>query len=206
MRVSPLHPRPVGAKRSARRAFTLIELIVVIVLLTVIAGAIVPRLVTTEARRAETSVKNIAALLSAAAHRDAVGGDSIAIVHDGKAGQMTLETLRRAESTAAAEWKRDRFTQPVEFDQVRVRQALIDGREASGNEWRIEFTPVEQRPTVELIVESGAEGKSRAWYIELLPYDTSAKIVSMGGGSSVPTSTALRSVDLDASGKGDSAW
>lgn len=207
----PLHtPRRdrAAARGAAVRAFSLIELIVVIVLLTIVAGAIAPRLIASSGRQAEASVRSAAALLSTAAHRDAVGGgdDSLAIVHDERAGTLSLETLRREKGSNKAEWKRDRFTRPVELNPARIRTALADGRELPRGDWRIEFGPGEQRPTIELIVEAEAGRDRRAWYLELLPYDTAAKLSAMSSSAAIPASASLRSIDLDAEGKGESPW
>lgn len=43
----------------ARRAFTMVELIVVVVVMTVIAAAIVPRFAGNEARAAEQEARNV---------------------------------------------------------------------------------------------------------------------------------------------------
>lgn len=202
--------------RSSRGGFSLIELIVVIALLAVIAGAVMPRLLVGDDRRAEAAAKNIAALLSTAAHRDAVGADRMAIIYtpptSAAPATVALETLRRSEEGGAAEWKRDRFARPIEMGPIRLREARIDGRAPAGSDWRVDFVPGEQRPTLELVVETatgdggtGGTGGGSAWLIELLPYATAAEISRAARGGAA-TGRAVRSIDLDASGQGTTVW
>lgn len=208
-------------RRRVARAFTLIELIVVIVVLSVVAGIAAPRLLNSSSRRAQSEVRQIAELLSAAARRDGSGGglgEAQRVVFDADKGVLSLEVRRaRAGEQDAGAWREDPLVAPVNLENVRLERAVVDGVNADERGWRLDLAPGRVRPTIELVfVADQAGGKARRtgsaaparpaanaerWNVLLLSYAAGAEIAGVGGAGA-----ALRSVDLDATGMGDKPW
>jgi prepilin-type N-terminal cleavage/methylation domain-containing protein len=191
VRASAPHP-------AARRpAFTLLELIVVIILLAVVAAVIAPRLAGSPARDAERALERIADLLCVAAHRDSVGGRH-AIAFDPAAGSFVIESLR-PDTTGGRAWRPDPFLPPARLNPLTLRAILLDGSPIypdPDGRWRIEFPEHEPRPLIEMRFESVDGAASHP--LRLLP----------GAVRVEPRSVASREapIDLDAQGTGHSAW
>lgn len=217
----------------SRRAFTLVELIVVIVLLSVVAGLTAPRLFSSSSRRAESNMREIADVLGIAARRDASGagsaGEAQRLAFDSEKRTLALQVRRtrqngRGELEQAGVWRNDPLAPVVNLDHVRISRAVIDGVAADDRAWTLDFVSGQVRPTVELVVEStsggttsGGSGRSRVaqgprWNVLLLPYASSAEIASLSATAATTQSaggaggSALRSQDLDAAGMGDRPW
>ncbi|PKP96301.1 MAG: hypothetical protein CVT74_17435, partial [Alphaproteobacteria bacterium HGW-Alphaproteobacteria-13] len=88
------------ARARRQSGFTLVEMIVVIVLIGVIVSVIAPRFAGAARRRADDTARAAALLLSAAAYRDTVGSERLALEFDGS--RRTLELLvPRAEAAGS---------------------------------------------------------------------------------------------------------
>lgn len=181
----------------SRHAFTLIELIVVIVLLGILAAVLAPRLGSNEARRAEQTARSLRNLLSIAAHRDAVSTGRFAIAYDSESNSVTLESFRAPSPDSGGAWLPDPLTPPVALGSLALRDALLDGSALDARAWRIEFPRHQPRPAIELNLE---QPSIRAmWTISLLPGAGQASIF-------MPGRTILRPIDLDAAGTGHTTW
>src|SRR5215510_3248159 len=76
---------PIGV----RPAFTLIEMIVVIIIVGVLAGVLLPQALSNTGRRAETEAQNVQRLISIAAERESLSPEPVAVEYD-----ETSATLR----------------------------------------------------------------------------------------------------------------
>ncbi|MEO1131056.1 MAG: prepilin-type N-terminal cleavage/methylation domain-containing protein, partial [Planctomycetota bacterium] len=144
------------ALHSRRSAFTLIELIVVVVLLGVLAGLVAPRLLTTERRRAEATVTDLTSMLSVVARRDALGNSRMALEYDAERGTVKLDTLRvegERFGTRQTAWRPDPLTPRVELEGIEITETRVDGYSTGEKWWRIEFAPGVPRPLIELVVQ-----------------------------------------------------
>lgn len=193
------------------RAFTLVELIVVTVILAVLAGLILPRIAGNTARHIEAEAQAAQRLLSVAAERDALWGDPVAIEYDDSARELRLLVRRGAGgevASAGAEWRPDPLLQPVVFTHARLSQAWADGRALPTARWRVAFLPTDVRPELTLQIDpaggASREGGLAGWEITLAPDGAAAVMGSAGGGA--PGVFASRSIDLDAVGRGDKPW
>ncbi len=204
--MNPSVPSVLSVVKTSARAFTLIELIVVILILGIIAAAVAPRLGDSTLRRAQQQVRDVAGLLSAAVRRDATGAQRLALEFNAEEKRLSLLVLRAAApgSRALPQWSPDPLAPPVAFTDVRLRDALADGAPLDRRGWRIEFPRNQPRPEIELRLETGEPPRAvTAWSVLLLPSASSAAFDGLGANSPRPI---LRSVDLDALGKGAQSW
>lgn len=207
-----------GVSCCFRAAFTLIELIVVIVILAVLAGAIAPSLLRSAERQVELEAQAAQRLLSIAAERDALSTEPLAIEYDDAAGELRL-LVRRTDSTSlagasgGADWRPDPLALTVVFANAKLGRALADGRPLPRQRWRVAFSQVETRPALALEIEpksarqsSGRNNAPAGGWQVLLPPDASAASRVGSGGSRGPALASDRSIDLDLAGKGQKPW
>ncbi|MBL0926992.1 MAG: prepilin-type N-terminal cleavage/methylation domain-containing protein [Phycisphaerales bacterium] len=189
--------------RPRQRAFTLVELIVVIVILGVLFLLTVPRLTSTEARRAENEVRSVALLLSAIAQRDALGSQRLSLAYDAADRRLSASVFRSTGDAINPDgrWSSDPLLPPVVFEAARLETALFDGARADSRGWTIELFPGVGRPTIQLVFAAGEAQRPSRWLVDLLPYSTMAAVATPSGGLSRPTA-----VDLDAQGMRLSPW
>ncbi len=199
-----------------RRAFTLVEAIVVIVLIGVIAGLAAPRLMRNDARRADVAIESLAGVLGVIAQREALGTLRMALVYDGLERTVSLERLElptddegRLQGLSRrdnGQWKSDPLAQSVSLDPVRIDEVRVEGdRIDDDEEWRVEFVPGEPRPLIEMDLVANISGRERTWSLELLPYATEASQWITTNGRR-RDKAALRSTDLDALNLSDVPW
>ena len=137
------------------RAFTLVEMIVVIIMLGVVAGMIIVRLGSNTSRRADVVLTGVSALLETIAHRQTVSSTPIALHWDEERRQMWLDVLRvpRVDGAEdlAPEWVRDPLVRPVTFpDDVELRSIELERQPV--RRFPIIFMPEVPRPTIEVYV------------------------------------------------------
>lgn len=199
-----------------RRAFTLVEAIVVVVLLGVLAGLTAPRLFSNDDRRAETAVRSVSAVLGVIAQRETLGTVRMALVYDASLRTIGLERLelptdRDGRLVAltrrdSGQWRSDPLAPSVSINPARITMVRVDGEEIDArDEWRVEFVPGEPRPLIEIDMSSTFRGRERTWRVELLPYASEADRWSTSGANTRRTES-LQSQDLDAVGLSEIPW
>jgi prepilin-type N-terminal cleavage/methylation domain-containing protein len=235
-RLRHITPREVPSsfrRAGSRRAFTLIELIVVLVIVGVIAGLAAPRIIATDRRRAETSVRAVAATLTALAQRSALSGDRSRLVylHEGRAPglnqtpgpnqaagpsrdqpELRVESLRARGVDGPDEpervWSRDPFTPPVRLLGVEIASAGVGPTVFEREDFTIDIVPGEPRPMIQLTIAEAravaAGGTPRTWTVSLLPHETRARITGLRSGPVGADRPAP--VDLDARGATEDIW
>lgn len=182
-------------------AFTLIELIVVILILTILAGLVAPRALDTDRRRAEAEADAVARLLSAAAEKDALTPRTLAIAWDKQARR--LELLFRQSVQGQPVWTPDPLVEPAELAHTDLAAAAADGAPLDTRGWLVSFPPAAARPGVSILLVSDAAG--RAWQVDVPAESTEATVTGRGARRDLlPLST--RSIDLDDAGRGDEPW
>lgn len=187
-----------------RRAFSLVEVIVVCVLLGILAAVAAPRFTNVSGRRAEASVREFAELVSSAAARDQLTGQAVALDYDAATRTLRLyvpaeETGNNRSLSSDAGWRPDPLSRGVELDSATVISATQDFEELDVAKWRVEFPRTEPRPRLVITVQQDVG--DRRWAIVLTPSGTRASMVD-------PALAAqdTDSIDLDATGKKSSAW
>ncbi len=191
-----------------RAAFTMIELICVVLVLSVTAGLIVPRVVGNEARAQETKARAIADLFSAIARKDALSDEPLRLQFDREKQTLEFLVLRRDSLQTSfnnAGWVKDPLAADIPLDDITPGTLSLDGVSQFPDNWTIEFPQTATRQPVHLTLDAINEsGKPvPAWVVELLPYETKATI-RRAGAASDPLRNRL--VDLDAVGRGESPW
>jgi prepilin-type N-terminal cleavage/methylation domain-containing protein len=192
------------AHNPRRRAFTLIELICVVLILSVIGGLIVPRITSNDARASEFRAQSIAGLFSAIARKDALANEPMRLKFDREQQTLELLVLRQRDDDRRARWVRDSLVPSVDVTQLTPRTLYLDGIAQRPDEWTIEFPQNQLRPAITLELQHTGESQAtRIWIVELLPYETKATLRTAGAEQDAMRN---RLVDLDAVGRGDSPW
>lgn len=189
------------------RAFSMIEVIVVVVILGVLMLAVVPRLRSGRDREVEAAAERVADLLSAAARRDALTSQRLALEYDKRTGVIRLMTMGSAEDEVAAPslhiWRQDPVTPTVSLVDVLLKEAQTDGVPLDASNWRVEFPQNTLRPALTIILTD--EQGDNPYRVDLPARGTRA---STAPGLTLPPGSVegAGTIDLDQSGKGNVTW
>ena len=183
------------------KAFTLIELIVVVVILAITAVAVVPRFTGTLRQESSNSVDRVAELLRLFAYRQSLGSQQVALWRDGTDGRIHLivKDGDPEDPTAAPDWRPDRFAAPVALPEgLELVEIRKDDQRVDPAEWTIASVPGGERPKVE---------------IHLVGHGVDATVVLPPGSPSVvrvdadkPEPFARAQIDLDQAGRSREPW
>lgn len=213
-------PRPYGAtgrapSGSMARAFTLLEILVVIVILGILATAIVPRMLDVGKRQAEQEARSVQRLLSIAAEKSAVWNQPVAVDFQDDKHTLSIWTMKEdakasADTTGAARvrWVYDGLVEPVVLDRLRISTATQDGQSLAATKWRVSFSPGQPRPVVAINLEPKSERDGPRWSVTLPAGEANATRTASGGSTSGGGAFGApsRSIDLDDTGKGETPW
>ncbi len=200
--------RPRTASPRFAAAFSMIELVVVIILLAIFAGVALPRLAGGRERRAEVEARAVAGLLSALAQREALSGRGVALECDEAAGRVSL--LVAAEGSADG-WATLPLVNAVQLDAARVSRVLVDGGALPANpagSLRVAMPAGVPRPGIDVLIEmAGARAgeTGRAWQVSLEPGAAGALVVRLADAGAF-AARAGGAVDLDAVGRRAEPW
>lgn len=191
-----------ATSRRSRRAFTLVELIVVIIVIGVLAGMIVVRLGSNTSRRADVALAGVRALLETIAHRQTVSSTPLALHWNPERRELWLDVLRSpslAEAeTAFPKWVRDPMSRPV-FIPEDVEFRGIELERQPVRQFPVIFTGDVPRPTIEVYLGFGEVVD----VVALLPFALEPVIYGSRFGS---IDDQPYPVDLDASGQRENDW
>jgi prepilin-type N-terminal cleavage/methylation domain-containing protein len=191
-----------GKKRSA---FTLIEMMVVVIVIAIVATMVLPRLVGQQRRQFQLTTDRVADLLTMFAQREALsGGQPVGIWHDKQRHALALMVLGidPQDPDAPAEWRLDRMVRPIKFPNTIAVDGgvtvLMDGQPVDISEWPIATEPGRLRPAVT---------------INLITNDGDTRTLVLAGHSLSPfvddgrTRIVLREpIDLDGTGRHREDW
>ncbi len=192
--------------RRSVRAFTLVELVVVLIILAILAGVIAPRLLSGSSRTAEADVRRAAELVSTAGRRDSLTSQQLAIDYDGASSTLRLLVLRLPSAVdaargAPAEWVDDPLAMRVELKDVKLLSATTDGAELDPRKFRVEFKQAAVRPS--LVMVFGPSEDRPAWTVSLTPGAYRAQVIS---GEDRFADVDQTTIDLDLAGKSEEPW
>lgn len=181
------------------RAFTLVELIVVILLIALAAGLAAPRLFGGEGRRVAARAEAAAEVLSAAARRDALLSRPVAIAFNREDGVLRVLSLT-ADDRGRMDWRDDAMMPRADLSEVTLAEIRADGAALDPVQFRLVFDQFEPRPALRLVL-TDADGENTR-VVELAP--TAGQAVVVGAGAEESTLSVAQ--DLDALGKEEEAW
>ncbi len=187
------------------RAFTLLEIIIVMAVLAIIMAMTVPRLLGREGRVLQLTADRVSDLLAMFAQRETLSGRPTAIWHDTERHLLVLLILDIDEAAPEepAEWRPDRTVRPVRMppsiDVQRGIAASVDGNPVDMSQWPIATEPGRPRPSIE---------------ISLYADDGNVKTIALPSHALAPYQlddaqavlAVRRPVDLDAAGRNREDW
>ena len=200
----------------APRAFTLVEIIVVLIIIGIVAGVVVPRFVGNSLRAALVESQSVQRFLSTAAEKSVLSGQAVTISYNSNTKRFSLLAMRptvASPTTSAADsavandsaaWRPDPLVDPVELSLNTLKQVLVDGRKMPSGQWQVPFIPGQARPDIRIVLQPLSAPAGSEINVALTPEATSA--TRTGFGIIQPAGTGPRVVDLDDSGRGDRSW
>jgi prepilin-type N-terminal cleavage/methylation domain-containing protein len=183
---------------SIRHAFTLLEIIVVIMIMGVLASIIVPRLSGNQNREFTLLVDRVNDVVLMFAHRVSTSNQAAALRFDPELKQFEL--LTKIEEDGEYYWGLDPLAEPVrlpswlEVDSITI---FVDGEIADTTQWPVTSTPGETRPLIEVTVD----WEDHSALISLPSHAMGPNIWFDGIGTE-----PLVPIDLDAQGRGREEW
>ena len=194
-----------GAMRVASvggaRAFTIVEVLVVVVLLAAVAGLVAPRLTNNAARRVTAAAESTAEALSALARRDAMLSQPLALTYDQASNMLRSTVLQRDLQRNTVAWKSDALLPEADLGDAKLLAVTADGAELGVSELRIEFDQFQPRPSLRIVLTDAKGGNPVS--IDMPASSLQATIVS---GDIRQQPGATRAIDLDDEGKERQAW
>jgi prepilin-type N-terminal cleavage/methylation domain-containing protein len=186
---------------SKRRAFTLIEVVIVVLIISLMAGLIIPRLGGVGRRAEQLAVDRVADLLAAFSYRDSLASGSTAIEYSANQGSLTLLTLRRPPETPEDPpiWMRDVLAPVIRIPDTIVMNAYEDGAILPNGDWSLITNLDGTRPKIEIELSGSTVNAT----VMLDPWAQTPAVVDEN--NPAPT-TLLDAIDLDAVGQDKDPW
>lgn len=187
-----------NSRQQVLRAFTLLEMIVVVVVLGVLAAMAIPRLSGTRSREYELKVEETADLMVMFAHRLSTSTKASGLQYDSHNRRLYLLTLQSEEDETY--WVTDPLSPPVTFPQWMEEEAVsvfTDGDYVDTSQWPLTTMPGENRPLIEISLEWEEQSA-----LIMLPSHAMAPSVWIDGDGTEP----LTPIDLDAAGRSREEW
>lgn len=148
-----MHPLSRQSRFAAARAFTLIEMMVVVIILALLFSMIIPRFAGSERRTLQTAADQVADLLLMYAQRASLDHRPVGVWYDAdrRAIMLMIVDIDEQRPDAPADWRLDRLVTPVRLPAtVELLEARADGEPVDLALWPISNRPGQQRPTIEI--------------------------------------------------------
>lgn len=187
-------------RADVHRAFTLIEVLVVVAVIAIAAAVTLPRLTGNEARAARLAAEDVADLFTMFAHRESMGHSNVALGYDPES--HTLMLLRLVGDPLNPDfpphWEIDRLEKPVALpDLLSIGEVREDGVRVDRRDWFIPVMPGQGRPAIELVLVS-----EQFTATVVLPRDGIAAHLVFGDDGA----TVRQTIDLDRQGRSEEIW
>jgi type II secretory pathway pseudopilin PulG len=188
--------------RSNRLAFTIVEVLVVVVILVLLATMMVPRLFTNDVRIYRATCEELADMLMMFAQRDALSQQPVGLFYNEDLHQIEvlLYDVDPESYDRTPQWRQDRFIRPLKLPQfVELVEVLEDHATIDIRQWPLASRPGQQRPWIEIIL-GGPDGETTS--ITMAPHEVSPLVYSH---DEQPPLIAVP-VDLNAAGRMREDW
>jgi len=192
-----MHP----TSANPRRAFTLLELVIVIIIIALLAAIALPRLAGTDARRFQATAERLGDLLTMFAQRESLGQKPVGLWHDPERNQIVLMVLDidPDDPDAPPDWYIDRLVAPLSLPEgVSVLGVRVDGEWLGDIGWFLSNRPGEDRPIIEMSLAS-----EDSFTTLVLP---SSGVAARQLDGSAAMLAARTPVDLDSIGQSREDW
>lgn len=184
------------ARRRCAPGFSIVELLVVVVILGVLSAMMAPRLASISGRGTEVAAERAAGVLSAAARRNNLTTQRLALEFNGEREDLALLVF----DPARGEWREDGLTGRVSLSGSLLREATSDGVRLEQGRWVLELPQSGPRPLIRMVF-TDTRGRD-PWLVVLAPRAARAEVRAGDGAGA----DADESVDLDALGRGEQPW
>ncbi len=188
-----------------RRAFTLVELVSVVVIVGVAAGLIVPRLTGTGARQERYEAEQVASIMTSFARRETIAAEAIGLEFTDEGDRSVLRVmLLDADEDGRSYWRADELIGEAVLTRLRVVNAVAEGVVLAPDRWRIEGGGVLGRPGIALeLTRRDVEETGDTWSVVMEASGSGVTLVR----NALPGSlNDERVVDLDMLGLGEAEW
>ena len=188
-------------RRGGRWAFTIVELMVVLVVLALLSAIAIPRVASIDRRKAQVALDQLHDVLSVFAYRDSLGSQRIGFGPDEETGAIGvfIKEFDPTDPDSSDEWLPDRFVDPVFLPSgMELVDVRLDDRSLPLDDWFIASMPGGDRPRIELRVAS--EQLSASLLLE--PYMIAPVVFE----DNRPPPPVRLPVDLDSVGMDRGTW
>lgn len=194
---------PAVPSRVSRRGFTLIEVIIAAMVIAVLAAMLIPRLNRSSSQTYESTIEQMAALMSTFATREATGIQQVAMLQDPDTGEIGLSVMQRTlgqgSDSEAPEWIPDPLTMPFRLPRgVEIADVIVDSDSIGGTDWMVASIPGGGRPRVEIRLV--ADNMDTVLVLE------SSAITPVRIDSDRPAPPIREPIDLEGTGRSREFW
>jgi prepilin-type N-terminal cleavage/methylation domain-containing protein len=191
-------------------AFTMVELVCAIVLLAVLAGVIVPRILSWDARRAEEQVLAAADLLTSAGRRSAFSTQRVAVEFDAREARLSVVWRRPGDPASfdadPGTWEPDPLTPAVTLEGLRLVRAWAGQEELNPRGFRAALQDDSSAGgRVPLALMLAEERSGRRWVVRLPALSDRARVIADASEADLAAADP-DVVDLDALGMREQPW
>ncbi|MBT5658063.1 MAG: type II secretion system protein [Phycisphaerae bacterium] len=191
-----------------RRAFTLIEVIVVTVLMAMLAAVLVTRLSGAASREFDIATEKVSDLMLMYAIRSEFAAEPVGITVDPNRNSLSLVIRRGERDDMNNGWMPDLSVREVrlpDFLPVQQMEFLVDGDSVDPSDKPIRNLPGQPRPGLEVTLKSNDSQLARSVRLTLTP--SALRPLRQDSMRNEPISSIPRtSIDLDTSGRWQEDW
>jgi prepilin-type N-terminal cleavage/methylation domain-containing protein len=193
---------------AGRRAFTLIEVIVVTVLMAMLAAVLVTRLSGAASREFDIATEKVSDLMLMYAIRSEFASEPVGITIDPNRNSLSLMIRRGKRDDMNNGWLPDLSVREVrlpDFLPVQRMEFLVDGDSVDPSDKPITNLPGQPRPGLEFTMHSDDSYLARSVRLTLTP--SGLRPLRQDSMRNEPMSSIPRtSIDLDTSGRWQEDW
>lgn len=192
----------------ARRAFTLIEVLLVVVLMAALGAVMISRLSGTTDRQFDLAASQVGDLLLMYAIRSEFSSEPVGISANPERNSLRLLVRRGGLDAFSDGWEADPSVREVrlpDFIDVRSLEFQADGDSIDPTDQPITGIPGQPRPQVEVRMRSSDDISSREVHLILPPFARRPMVRDSNAVSHRPDVPRI-SIDLDTSGRWQEDW